>query len=56
MVLTGTQSPSSSAEDVELETVETDVEDKQYVDNVVATTKTESDESLDYFQKLAKEA
>jgi hypothetical protein len=55
-VLTGTQSSKSSAEDVELETVETDVEDKQYVDNVVATTKTESDESLDYFQKLAKEA
>ena len=55
-VLTGTQSSKGSAEDVELETVETDVEDKQYVDNVVATTKTESDESLDYFQKLAKEA
>ncbi len=55
-VLTGTQSSKSSAEDVELETVETDVEDKQYVDNVVATAKTESDDSLDYFQKLAKEA
>jgi len=55
-VLTGTQSSKSSAEDVELETVETDVEDKQYVDNVVTTAKTESDDSLDYFQKLAKEA
>ena len=56
-VLTGTQSPSSSAEDVELnDSVEVDVEDKQYVDNVVKTTSTESDDSLDYFQKLAKEA
>jgi len=55
-VLTGTQSSKSSAEDVELETAVTDVEDKQYVDNVVATAKTESDDSLDYFQKLAKEA
>ena len=56
-VLTGTQSPSSSAEDVELnDRVEVDVEDKQYVDNVVKTTSTESDDSLDYFQKLAKEA
>ena len=55
-VLTGTQSSSSSAEDVELnDNVETDVEDKQYVDKVVSTTK-ESDDSLDYFQKLAKEA
>ena len=56
-VLTGSQSPSSSAEDVELnDTPEVDVEDKQYVDNVVKTTSNESDDSLDYFQKLAKEA
>ena len=55
-VLTGTQSSSSSAEDVELnDNVETDVEDKQYVDKVVSTTK-ESDDSLDYFQKLATDA
>ena len=56
-VLTGSQSTSGSAENVELDdTPEVDVEDKQYVDNVVKTTSTESDDSLDYFQKLAKEA
>ena len=38
------------------DTPEVDVEDKQYVDNVVKTTSNESDDSLDYFQKLAKEA
>ena len=56
-VLTGSQSTSGSAENVELDdTPEVDVEDKQYVDDVVKTTSTESDDSLDYFQKLAKEA
>ena len=56
-VLTGSQSTSGSAENVELDdTPEVDVEDKQYVDNVVKTTSTESDDSLDYFQKLAKDA
>ena len=56
-VLTGSQSTSGSAENVELDdTPEVDVEDKQYVDNVGKTTSTESDDSLDYFQKLAKEA
>ena len=56
-VLTGSQSTSGSAENVELDdTPEVDVEDNQYVDNVVKTTSTESDDSLDYFQKLAKEA
>ena len=56
-VLTGSQSTSGSAENVELDdTPEVDVEYKQYVDNVVKTTSTESDDSLDYFQKLAKEA
>ena len=55
-VLSGTQSTTSSAEDVELPKTEVDGDDKSYVDNVVKTTSTESDDSLDYFQKLAKEA
>ena len=54
-VLSGSQS-SSSAEDVDLGTPEVDGDDKQYVDNVVKTTSSDSDDSLDYFQKLAKEA
>ena len=55
-VLSGTQSTTSSAEDVELPKTEVDGDDKSYVDNVVKTTSTDSDDSLDYFQKLAKEA
>jgi hypothetical protein len=55
-VLSGTQSSTSSAEDVELPKTEVDGDDKSYVDNVVKTTSNESDDSLDYFQKLAKEA
>ena len=55
-VLSGTQSTTSSAADVELPKTEVDGDDKSYVDNVVKTTSNESDDSLDYFQKLAKEA
>ena len=41
-------------EDVDYGTPEVDGDDKQYVDNVVKTTSSDSDDSLDYFQKLDK--
>ena len=52
-VLSGSQS-SSSIRRCRPGTPEVDGDDKQYVDNVVKTTSSDSDDSLDYFQKLIK--
>ena len=52
-VLSGSQS-SSSIRRCRPNTPEVDGDDKQYVDNVVKTTSSDSDDSLDYFQKLDK--